>query len=148
MHLKHRGPNLERAEVRFNQKLNIESTTTAAESPFSNGRVERHNLILAEAMIMVIEDVKYSPDIVLAWAVSAKNALGSHGGFSANQLVFGRNTNTPSVLIDHPPALESATSSDIVRMNLNAMYSARKRYVEAESSEKIRRALRQSQIVC
>ena len=104
--------------------------------------VERHNLILAEAMIKVIEDVKCSPDIALAWAVSAKNALGSHGGFSANQLVFGRNTNTPSVLIDHPPALESATSSDIIRMNLNAMYSARKRYVEAESSEKIRRALR------
>ena len=75
MHLKHRGPNLERAEVRFNQKLNIESTTTAAESPFSNGMVERHNLILAEAMIKVIEDVKYSPDIVLAWADSATNAL-------------------------------------------------------------------------
>ena len=126
----------------MSEKLNIESTTTAAESPFSNGMVERHNLILAEAMIKVIEDVKCSPDIALAWAVSAKNALGSHGGFNANQLVFGRNTNTPSVLIDHPPALESATSSDIIRMNLNAMYSARKRYVEAESSEKIRRALR------
>ena len=125
----------------MSEKLNIESTTTAAESPFSNGIVERHNLILAEAMIKVIDDVKCSPDIALAWAVSAKNALGSHGGFSSNQLVFGRNTNIPSVLIDHPPALESATSSDLIRINMNAMHSARKRYVEAESSEKIRRAL-------
>ena len=126
----------------MSEKLNIESTTTAAESPFSNGIVERHNLILAEAMIKVIDDVQCSPDIALAWAVSAKNALGSHDGFSSNQLVFGRNTNTPSVLIDRPPALESATSSDLIRINMNAMHSARKRYVEAESSEKIRRALR------
>ena len=34
----------------MNEKLNIETCTTAAESPFSNGTVERHNLIVAEAM--------------------------------------------------------------------------------------------------
>ena len=31
----------------MNEKLNIETATTAAESPFSNGIVERDNLILA-----------------------------------------------------------------------------------------------------
>ena len=34
----------------MNEKLNIEIYTTAAESPLSNGTVERHNLIVAEAM--------------------------------------------------------------------------------------------------
>ena len=41
----------------MSEKLNIKPTTTAAESPFSNGIVERDNLILAEAMIKVIDDV-------------------------------------------------------------------------------------------
>ena len=124
------------------EKLNIESTTTAAESPFSNGIVERHNLILAEAMVKTLEDVRCDPDVALAWAVCAKNALQNNGGFSPNQLVFGRNINTPSVLTDNPPALSSVTSSDIIRNNLNAMHSARKNYMAAEASEKIRRALR------
>ena len=130
------------------EKLNIVSTTTAAESPFSNGIVERHNLILSEAMVKTMEDVKCGPDVALAWAVCAKNALQNNGGFSPQQLVFGYNTNTPSVLSDSPPALSSTTSSDIIRNNLNAMHSARKNYMEAEASEKIRRALRQSYILC
>ena len=33
----------------MNEKLNIETATMAGESPFSNGIVERHNKILAEA---------------------------------------------------------------------------------------------------
>ena len=125
----------------MNEKFNVETTTTAAESPFSNGIVERHNLILAEAMLKTIEDVKCAPDVALAWAVSAKNALQNHGGFSPNQLVFGRNINTPSVLIDRTPALTTVTSSDIIRDNLNAIHSSRKNYMEAEASEKIRKAL-------
>lgn len=93
-------------------------------------------------MLKTLEDVKCAPEIALAWAVSAKNALHNNGGFSPNQLVFGRNTNNPSVLVDRPPALESVTSSDIIRTNMNAMHSARKNYIAAENSEKIRRALR------
>ena len=126
----------------MNEKLNIESTTTAAESPFSNDIVERHNLILSEAMLKTIEDVKCDPEVALAWAVSAKNALQNNGGFSPNQLVFGRNPNVPSVLTDLPPAFETTTSSDLIRNNMNALHSARKNYIAAESSERIRRALR------
>ena len=39
--------------------------------------------------------------------------------------------------------LEPVTSSDIVRQNLTAIHSARKAFIEAESSEQISRALRQ-----
>jgi len=67
----------------------------------------------------------------LAWAVSAKNALQNASGYSPNQLVFGRNTNMPTVLTDLPPALENTTASDIVRKNLEALHAARKNFIEA-----------------
>ena len=46
------------------------------------------------------------------------------------------------MLHDKLPALEAKTNSEIVAENLNAMHSARKAFVAAETSEKIRRALR------
>ena len=126
----------------MNEKLGIETVTTAAESPFSNGICERHNAILFETMAKTMEDTKCEPELALAWAVSAKNALQNKSGFSPNQLAFEYNINLPTVLTDLPPALESTTSSDIVRRNLDAMHKARVNYMKAESSEKIRRALR------
>ena len=126
----------------MNEKLGVETVTTAAESPFSNGICERHNAILFESMSKTLEDTKCEPELALAWALSAKNALQNKNGFSPNQLVFGHNVNLPTVLTDLPPALEPTTSSDIIRANLNAMHSARANYIKAESSEKIRRALR------
>ena len=43
---------------------------------------------------------------------------------------------------DQLPALEDATTSDMVRVNLNGLHVVRKSFVEAESSAKIWRALR------
>ena len=126
----------------MNEKLGVVTETTAAESPFSNGIVERHNGILYEAMMKTIKDTACDADMALAWAVSAKNALQNASGYSPNQLVFGRNTNMPTVLTDLPPALENTTASDIVRKNLEALHAARKNFIEAESSERVRRALR------
>ena len=77
----------------MNEKLNVQTLITAAESPFSNSTVERHNGILYEAMVKTQKDVGCDPETALAWAVSAKNALQNHGGFSPNQLVFGHNVN-------------------------------------------------------
>ena len=59
----------------MNEKLNIETATTAGESPFSNGIVERHNKTLGEAFWKTLLDAKCEPEIALAWAVSAKNSL-------------------------------------------------------------------------
>ena len=81
-------------------------------------------------------------DMALSWGVCAKNALGNHDGYSANQMVFGRNINLPSILTDSLPALEPTRSSEVVRRNLEAMHTARQNFIKAESSEKIRRALR------
>ena len=85
-------------------------------------------------MRKTVQDVKCLPEIALAWAISAKNSLQKHGGFSPNQLVFGHNIYLPSVLTDALPALESSTSSDIIRKNMEAMRKARESYIQAESS--------------
>ena len=126
----------------LNEKFNIETATTAAESPFSNGVCERHHLVLVEAMKKTMIDENCTAEIALAYATAAKNSLSNQGGYSPNQLVFGFNPNTPSVLHDSLPALNNECSSEIVRKNLNANFSARQNYIQAESSERIQWALR------
>ena len=69
----------------MNEKLNIETGTTAAENLFNNGTVEHCSL---EKML---EDEKCEPEIVLAWAVSTQNALQNYSGHNPNDLVFGPN---------------------------------------------------------
>ena len=79
----------------------------------------------------------YSVNIIVAWAVSTKNALYNYYGFSPNQLVYGKNPNFPSVLIDKTPALEGKTRSEMIANRLNAMHATRKAFIEAEASEKL-----------
>ena len=124
------------------EKVNITVHTTAAESPWSNGLCERHNLVLADMITKVIEDVGCSVGLAVHWAVHAKNSLSNIHGFSPYQLVFGKNPNVPGVLVDRPPALSDETKSDIVRENLNALHKAREAFVRSENSERVRRALR------
>ena len=116
--------------------------TTAAESPFSNGIIERNNLTVGESMDKTVADRKCKPEIALASAVAAKNSLASYGGVSPNMLVFGHNTNFPSVLTDELPALSAKAESDVIRTNIEARHTAREKFIQAESSERIRRALR------
>ena len=43
---------------------------------------------------------------------------------------------TSSVLTDQLPALKAATTSKIIKKNLNALHAARKSFIETESREK------------
>ena len=61
---------------------------------------------------------------------------------SSHQLVFGTNPNLPNIMKDKLPALIWSTSSEIFAKHLNALHSARKAYIQSESEERIRRALR------
>ena len=126
----------------MNEKLGVETLNSAAESPFSNGLVERHNAVLAETMAKTQAETNCDKEMALAWACSSKNALSNSNGHSPNERVFGRNINLPSVLTDALPALEPTQSSETVKRNLEAMHSARQNFVKAEASEKIRRAMR------
>ena len=49
----------------MNKKLNFEICATAAESPLSNGTVERHNLIVTKATENTLEDEKCELEITL-----------------------------------------------------------------------------------
>ena len=45
-------------------------------------------------------------------------------------------------MTDKLPALESVTNSNVISTHVNALHSARRAYLEAESSEKVRKALK------
>ena len=91
------------------EQLNINIETTAAESPWSNGIVEKHNGIIRNMVEKVLLDVKSSWGVALAWCLSAKNSLLNSYRYSLHQLVFGYNPNFPSVLSSQLPAQNGVT---------------------------------------
>ena len=85
---------------------------------------------------------QYPTDVIVSWAVGAKNALHTCYGFSSNQILFAMNPNLPSNLINLLPAMEEVSKTKIIVKHLNAMNAARKAFIEAESNEKLRLALK------
>ena len=126
----------------MSENLNTEVTTTAAESPWSNGTCERHNGIIASMLDKIMHERQCEIDVALAWAIMAKNCLHNVYGYSPNQLVFGNNPSLPSNLNDKIPALNGITKSKEVAKHLNAKHAARKAFIECEANAKIRTALR------
>ena len=90
---------------------------------------------------MLEEDPKMKIEVALANAISAKNSMQNHLGFTPIQLVTGTLPNIPSVLNSDLPALEEA-DSNVVNNHLNGMYAARRAFIKAEASDKIKRALK------
>ena len=122
----------------------IEFKTSPASSPWCNGMVERHHSLLSGMINAILEEQKCNIDIAIAWACNAKNSLNNVFGFSPYQLVFGKNPTVPSILeYQNLPSLNSHTSSQIVAENLQAMHTARKKFIEMENSEKLKRVLRE-----
>ena len=108
----------------MHEQLNINMKQTAAESPWSNGIVEKHNGIIGNMMPKVLSDVKCSLDVARAWCLNAKNPLFNPYGYSPNQLLFGYNTNFPSVLNNQLPAQNHVTSSELISSHLNFLHAA------------------------
>ena len=132
------------AFIELAESMNIRVLTTAAYSPWSNGLVERHNATLSEMLHKIMAERRTDLDIALAWAVQAKNGLANVHGFSPAQLTLGYNPQLPGVLNNKLPALEERTSVDIVAEHLNCMSLAREAFMRAESSERIKRALKRN----
>ena len=120
----------------------IKIMCTAAESPFSNGICERSNALLGNSVNKIIKDCHCDVEIALAWAVAARNTLLNSQGFSPNQVVFGFNPGFPSVYQNNLPAFESPDVSKVVCDNLSAMHAAHENFIQQESSERMKRALR------
>lgn len=113
--------------------LNIFIRSTAGESPWSNGITERHNAILGNMINKLLLDKSnnYPIDVIVAQAV---RALHNCYSYSPKQLVFGKNPNYPSILVDKAPALEGKTSSELIANHLNVMHDVRQAFIENKSS--------------
>ena len=79
------------------ESMKINFKLTGAESPWSNGLVERHNLILGDMQDRILEETTDNIDIAVAWAINAKNSLSNTHGFSPFQLAIGQNPKLPTV---------------------------------------------------
>lgn len=130
------------------ENFNIENKTTPGYSPWSNGLLERHNMVLTEILLKVKEENSCDWSTALHWSLMAKNSLNNVHGYSPYQLVFGCTPNLPSVLVDKPPALEGTTISQTVGEHIIALHAARTAFTQSECSERIRRALRKQTRNC
>ena len=123
--------------------LNVEVRTTAAESPFQNGLCERVHSVTDMMFLKLQEQCPKTPiEVLLAWENNARNSLQMWHGFRSYQLVYGRNPHLPNVMMNQLPVLDASTSSEILATHLNALHAARESFIQSESSERIRRALR------
>ena len=137
------GCEFNNSEMReLGEAFNVKIITTAAESPWSNGVVERQNAVIGNHVRKIMDSTNCCLEVALAWAISARNSLTNNLGFSPNQLVFGHNPAYPNVFNDEPPAMSDKMPSDIVRENLIALRAAREEFIKLDADERLRRALR------
>ncbi|CAG2236150.1 unnamed protein product [Mytilus edulis] len=93
--------------------LNIDVMNTAAYSPWQNGICERNHAVVDDCVAKILEDQpKLNLNVASVWALNAKNSLSMHN-----------------------------TVSQTFAIHLNALHSGRRSFIQAESSERIRRAL-------
>ena len=110
----------------------------------ANGLCERNHAVVDDCVAKILEEnPKMNLELVLVWATNAKNSSQMVSDWSPYQLVSGVNPHLPSVLVDKAPALEGTAISEVFAEHLNALYSARRAFIQAESLERIGRALRQ-----
>ena len=74
----------------------------------------------------ICDDVKCDYDVALSWAVSEKNALKSHQGFSLAQLIFEKASNLPSAINNHLPDLELTIQSGDLAHHISTIHAPRK----------------------
>ena len=67
-----------------------------------------------------------------------QNFMLNNKGFSPVQIVLGCKPNLPTTMLNEAPANETDGIPQSVQKHLDAMSFARKAFVEAESSEKIK----------
>jgi len=127
--------------INLAEQFGITIKTTAAESPWSNGIVERHNLTISNMLDKVLHETNCSFDLALSWCINAKNSLANVHGFSSYQLAIGTNPQLPSVITAKPPALSGEPATSLIKTNLDALHKAREAFIQSEHSERIRRAL-------
>ena len=140
------------------EQYGVLQSVTDQESPWQNGRVERHGLWVKERMEMeissagsVVSNVNELEALVIE-LVSCKNCWFSRGGYSPAQLVYGKNPRLPAELLSDAgqttagwdEALCDATEGDTAtaefRRSHRVREKARKLAMESTCREKVREA--------
>ena len=123
-------------------KFHIKVSGTTSFSTWTNCTCEKHNHLVTIMFLKICDDVKCSYDTALAWAISAKNSLIIHNGFSPLQTVFKKNSNLPNIMNETLPELEKVTTSADLALHIATLHSAREAFMKAQISEKIKTALK------
>ena len=92
------------------EAMNITVKVTVAESPFSNGLIERHNMIIANMLDKILEDQQLDLDITLS-CLNAKTSLANIHGFSPFQLVLVKIQNSLQYLMTNLQPLHPQVST-------------------------------------
>ena len=138
-----RGEFANKELVELLENLGIEFNATAAESSFSNGINERHHAVIKTILNKIRHDYPLADiNVLVSYAIFAKNCLVDNRGFTPHQRVYGRSPNKPSILSDNVCNSNTEYASNEVRTHLNLLNDTRQAYVSAESSDRIKRALK------
>ena len=141
-HMDNRGEFANDEMRELGNQFGISIKHTAAYSPWANGLNERNHCTIDFMMEKMLEDnPKLSESLALQYATSIRNTCMFVHGFTPAQLAIGQNPRLPSALHDDLPALEGVTTSPTIATHLNAIASARKAFIHAETSSKLRKAL-------
>ena len=132
----------------FFQQMNTRTWVTAA--AWQRGRLERHGDILKDMLARldiespIVNDTAL--DQALQQVVLAKNSLIRHGGFSPEQIVFGKSLRVPGSVSSDEEAPAHALSegtdleSEMFQQKLELRCRARRAFMDADNSQAIRRA--------
>jgi hypothetical protein len=121
--------------------LHIHKTRTTAYRPPSNGQVERYNRTLMDAVRCFVDKSQNQWDLYLHQISGAlRSSVNRMTGFSANQLMLGRDVTTPAhLMFPHPtgPAMEpDAYYAELTSKMLDAHQIARSKLKTSTRSMK------------
>ena len=111
------------------EAMGCKMQTGAGYSAWMNGLNDRNHVMVDKYFAKILHnDPKMDPEVVVAWAVTAKNSYPGHIGFSSFRLVFGKQPKLPNVMEDKLPALEGVTTSKSLVTPITVMCAGRKTF--------------------
>jgi hypothetical protein len=129
--------------LRMGERFGIEIKSTSSESPWSNGICEKVVGTTKQMVKKIREDSGADFETCLDWATNARNSLCNRNGFSAYQLVLGRNPNIRNEELENNMNNGmDGKENRILRETLQAIESSRINQIKFDNNERIKTALK------
>src|ERR1044072_409318 len=124
------------------ERFSLRQLVTAAESPWSNGRCEKMVGLLKDSMRKMKEEGCNNQNCLL-WSVGAKNWLMNKGGYTPNQLIFGKNGRLPNNTdLEEISIGVIGTESEQLKKTIEGIQKAREAHVKQEAEDRVKRAMK------